>query len=153
MRRLLGHERRQALLVRRVQVGVQEADRERRDAARAELAHGPARVGLVERRAHRAVRQDPLGHLADQPARHQRRGLLDLQIVDLVALLAPDDQHVAEAARGQESDAARLALDDDVRAERRAVHDLGRVAPGHAAPRDQRVEARQARLGRVRVRR
>src|SRR5205807_832163 len=42
---------------------------------------------------------------------------------------------------------AKLALDDDVAAERRAVHGLGDVAPGHTRARQQRVEAGQGRLG------
>src|SRR5881296_4786731 len=142
-------QRGQPLLVLRVEVRVQQADREGGDAAIDQRADRAARVGFVQRRPHRAVGEHALGDLADQAPRHERARLLDLEVVDLVALLAPDEQHVAEAARGEQADAARLALDDDVAAERRAVHGLRDVAPGHAGGREQRVEARQARLGRI----
>src|SRR5439155_1208208 len=95
--------------------------------------------------------EDAVAHLGDAPARDQRRGFLDLEVVDLIPLLAPDDQHVAEAARGEKPDPACLALDDDVGAERRSVDRVGHVAPRDAAPRDQLVEPRAARLGRVGV--
>ena len=65
-----------------------------------------------------------LRHLGDVPPPDQRRRFLDLQVVHLVALLAADDEHVPEPARREQPDAARLALDHDVRAERRAVHGL-----------------------------
>ncbi len=145
--RLLRRQRGQPLLVLRVQVGVQETDRERRDAALGQRADRAARVHLVQRRTYRAVREHALGDLADESPPDEGARLLELEIVDLVALLAPDEQHVAEAARGQQADPAGLALDDDVAAERRAVHGLGDVAPGHARARQQRVEAGQARLG------
>jgi hypothetical protein len=135
---------------------VEEAHGENRHAARAQLAHGAPRVRLVERSAHATVGENPLGHLGDEAPRHQRGGLLDLEVVDLVPLLAADHEHVAEPARGEEAHAPRLALDDDVRAERGAVHGLGDVAPGHrgsggrvgaaARPREEVVEAGEAGL-------
>jgi len=125
---------------------VEQAHRERRHAARGQRPDRPASIVLVQRRPHGAVGEDPLADLADEPTRDQRGGLLDLQVVDLIALLAPDDENVAEAAGRQEPDAARLALDDDVGAERRAVDRLRDVRPGNKSLREQRVEAGQARL-------
>src|SRR5207247_8067903 len=103
----------------------------------------PTGVRLVELALHGAVRQDALGHLADQPAGDQRRGLLDLEVVDLVALLASDDEHVPEAARGDEADALRLALDDDVGAERGSVDRQSPVARLAAALPQQPAEPPQ----------
>src|SRR5262249_16812516 len=94
-----------------------------------QLANGAARVVLVEWSPHGSVGQHALGHLADEPARNQRRRLLDLQVVDLVALLAPDDENVTKAARGEQSDPMSLALDDNVGAECGAVNDLGDLVP------------------------
>ena len=68
----------EAALVRRVQVRVQQAHRERRHASPRQRADRAPRVRLVEGRSHGAVGQDALGHLADEPARNQRRRLLDL---------------------------------------------------------------------------
>ena len=153
VRGLLGGERGQPPLVDGIQVGVEQADRERRDAAGGQRPDGPAGVGLVERRAHAAVGEHPLGHLADEAARDQRGRLLDLQVVDLVALLAADDQHVAEAAGREQADAGRLALDDDVGAERGAVHSLAQRRPVHAGAADQLVETGQAGRGGIGIRR
>ena len=149
LRRFLGHQLGQALLVRGVEIGVQQADRQRRHPARDQRADRAARIVFVERIAHRPVSEHALRHLADQPARDERRRLLDLEVVDLVPLLAPDDQHVAEPARGDEADPLRLALDDDVRAERGAVHGVGEPSPRHAGARDELIEPGQTRLRRI----
>ena len=68
--RFLGDEGRDAPLVHGIQVRVEQAHRERGHAASDQLADRPPRVGLLERRSHRAVGQDALGDLADQPARN-----------------------------------------------------------------------------------
>ena len=67
------------------------------------LEHG----GLVEGRAHAAVDGHPLRHLQAQVARHQRGGLHDADVVELVLALAPDLERVAEALGGDEPGAAR----------------------------------------------
>ena len=153
VRRFLGRQLSQAPLVRGIEIRVEQADRERRDPARDQRADRAPRIVFVERIAHRAVGEHALRHLPDQPARDERRRLLDLEVVHLIALLAPDDQHVAEAARREETDAFGLALDDDVRAERGAVHRVDEVAPRHAGARDQLVEPGQTGLRRIGIRR
>ena len=151
VRRFLGHDRGEPPLVNGVHVRVQETDGERGDAPRDEFTHRAAGVGLVERCANRAVGEDALGDLADESPRDQRARLLDLEVVDLVALLATDDQHVAKATRRQKPDAARLALDHDVRAEGGAVDRLRDVLPGDAGAADQVVQPRETRRGRIRI--
>jgi hypothetical protein len=132
---------------------VQQTHRERRHTARRQLANRASRVGCVERRSHGAVCEHALGDLTDEPAWNQGRRFLDLQVVDLIPLLAPDDQYVAKAARRQEPDAARLALDDDVGSERGTVDRLRDVAPRYAALSQEGVEAGEARFGRIGIRR
>ena len=64
----------------------------------AELAGGRrARRASSSGRAHAAVDAHPLRHPQAQVARHQRRGLRDADVVELVLALAPDLQGVAEA--------------------------------------------------------
>jgi len=58
---------------------VQQAHGERGHDRGGQLTDRPPRVSLVEGRSHRPVGQHPLGHLTDEPARDQRRGLLDLE--------------------------------------------------------------------------
>ena len=147
--RLLADDLGGAPLVRRVDVGVQEADGDRRDPVPAETPDGLAQAGLVERHEHLAVEGHPLGHLPDPRAGDQRGGLLDEEIVELVALLPADDQDVAEAPGRQEGDVPALSLDDDVRAERGPVHGLDEVGPAEPRAGDQLAEPLHARPGRV----
>ena len=149
LRRLLADDLGGALLVRRVDVGVQEADGDRRDAVPEEPPDGRPQAALVERHEHLAVEGDPLGDLPDPGAGDQRGGLLDLEVVQLVALLPADDQDVAEAARRQEGDVPALPLDDDVRAERRPVHGLDEVGPAEPRAGDQLPEPLHACPGRI----
>src|SRR5438034_8222902 len=79
------------------------------------------------------------------------RSPLVLEVVDREALIASNDMHITDAARSDEPDAMRLALDAEVGAERGSVDRQSHVAPLDAALRDQLVEPRQARLGRVGV--
>ena len=59
-RQLLAEDRAEPLLVRRMEVRVQQADRDRLDARVAQLPGDRARVGVVERCAHGAVREHAL---------------------------------------------------------------------------------------------
>ena len=58
-----------------------------------------------------------------QRARHQRLGLVDQQIVLVVAVLVGHFERVAEALGGEEGDLGAAALDHGVGRERGAVHD------------------------------
>src|SRR5437763_693343 len=57
---------------------------------------------------------------------------LVLQVVELVALLPPDLDRVAEAGRREQRRPRALALDDRVRDEGRAVHEPLQVGDGDA---------------------
>ena len=117
--------------------------------SRRETPDGLAQAGLVERHEHLAVEAHPLGDLPDPRAGDQRGGLLDEEVVELVALLPADDQDVAEAPGRQERDVPALPLDDDVRAERGPVHGLHEVGPAEPRAGDQLAEPLHARPGRV----
>ena len=102
------------------------------------LEHG----GLVERHAHAAVDGHPLRHLQAQAARHQRRGLDDADIVELVLALAPDLERVAEALGRDEPGRCALALDQRVAEQRRGVHQSADVRRCNRALAQQPVDPR-----------
>ena len=80
-------------------VGVQQADRRRpRRLLAAAVARPDARLVELERLQHAALVVEPLGHLEAPATRHQRRGLLQMDVVEARADLAADLQDVAEAA-------------------------------------------------------
>ena len=56
-------------------------------------------------------------------ARHQGLGEFDEQIVQVVAKLGAGFERIAKAARGEQSRACALSLDDGVGRQGRAVHD------------------------------
>src|SRR6185295_7879842 len=89
------------------------------------------------------------GDLPDARAGNEWRRLLDEEVVELVPLLAADDQDVAESAGREERDMAALPLDHDVRAERRAVHGLGELRPSQPCAGDELLKAFHARARRV----
>ena len=82
-------QRAHRLLVRRIGIGVQEADRDRLDAVIDEPAHRGAHLVRIERRDHAPVAIDPLADLQPVAPRHQRLGEAQEQVVDVVALLGP----------------------------------------------------------------
>ena len=114
-----------APLVDRVQVGVEQADRDRDDLL---LRQGPGDLvdsGLVEGRQLAAARVQPLPDLEAQVARHQGPRLLEMDVVERRPDLAADLQHVAEALRGDERGARGLAFDQGVGGDGGAVHEVG----------------------------
>ena len=117
----LDAEVRQRALVDRVAVGVQEADRDGLDARVLEPRDGRAGARLVQRREHAAVGLDALRDLEPQVARHQRRRLVDEEVVHVVAAFAPDLDRVAEARRREEPRPRALALDQRVGGQRGPV--------------------------------
>jgi hypothetical protein len=127
-------------------IGVQEADRHRLDAARAEGRRQGRQLVLRERQGDPAVREDPLGHLEpEMPGHERRRTRCQVQPVELLATLPGDLQHVAEAARGHERSARLATLDDGVRDDRGPVGD--RVGGGRQRPQPGQ-DAAGRRLGR-----
>ena len=80
---------------------MQEADGDGGDAQLLEAFGGAAHRRLVERQLDAAVEAHALGHLEPQPARHQRRRILDAQVEQVVAALEAHIEDVAEAGRRQ----------------------------------------------------
>ena len=132
-----------------VHVGVQQADRDRLDTLRDQLADDPPRAVLVERLAHRAVGQQPFAHLAAQVSRHEGRRRIDEQVVHVVATLVANLERVPEALGGEERRARALALDERVGGERRAVHDRADGARGSPRLLEERRDALLDRVRRV----
>ena len=145
--KMRGERSPQRLLVRRVRVGVEEADRHALDAQAPEALDDGGHFAEIERRQHRAVGPDALAHLGAKPARHEGLGLgRQIDPVEMRTVHAADLEHVAEASRGDKADRADPALDDRVRDERGPVGEGG-AAAGHAADRGQAVEQASGRIG------
>ena len=142
-----------ALLVRRVGEAVQIADRDALDAGGGEPVGEALDRGLVERDHGAAARVDPLRHDKAQPARHQGRRQVDIDVVLLEAVLVADLDRVAEAFGRDQRGPGALALDDRVGRERRAVDDDRQVArreprlPQHRADRGDDGALRRLRRG------
>ena len=135
----------------RMQEREQQADRERLDLLRRELAHGLAQRRLVERRAarcrgnRRARFTSPV-----QALRHQQRRLVVHHVEDRRAIgprLLADRIDAAEAFGHQQAGAHALAFEQRVGADRGAVAEIGDVGRPHALA-EQRLDAgRMARDG------
>ena len=134
LRELLEQDLLHALLVRRVQVAVQEADRDGFDARGLELADALAHLVLVERDEHLAVRhrhallhRQPVAALDERP-RLPGQLLLEREVERL--LVTGDVEDVAHALRRDHPDLGSRVGERDVRRDRRAVQevvDLGEV--------------------------
>ena len=134
-----------APLVRRIGVGMHEGDGDAFRALALELARGVAHRLLVERQADMAMHVHALGHREAQRARHQRLGLLDGEVVLVVAAFVGDIEDVAEALGGEQRRARAAPLDHGVGGERRAVHehgDIAEAAPGIGQDQPHTVENR-----------
>ena len=97
-----------------VGVGMEEDDGEGGDALGGKSCRCLEHGGLVEGHAHVAVHAHALRHLQPQVARYQRKGLYDLDVVELVFALAADLERVAEALGGDEPGRRTLALDHGI---------------------------------------
>ena len=135
---LLAQDLAEPLLVRRVQVRVQQADGDRLD------------VGLAQPRGERAAprprrarcstspsARHPLGDLEAEAPRDERRRLRPEVVVEVRHAHPPQLEHVAEALGRDERRPRAAALEHGVRGDGRPVHDaLDRVAPSPASSRD-----------------
>ena len=118
-------------LVRRVGVGVQEAHRHHLHAVAAQFGDRARHARLGQRGQHAAGGVDPLRYAEAQVARHQRRRLVVLGVVQRRLRVArfrdarqpADFQHVAEPLRGEQSHARRPALQDRVERHRATVRE------------------------------
>jgi hypothetical protein len=110
--------------MRGIPVGVHERDRDRLDAVALDhLARNRGNRLLVEGHEKLALEIHPLADLAPPVARHQGRGRFEEQVVEVVAGLAADLDHVAKSLGGDQADGRAGALDHRVGHQRGAVHD------------------------------
>ena len=116
--------------MRRVGETVQEADRDAVDLLGDEAFGKPFNRGLVERRDDLALGIDALRHDKAQPARHQRRREVDIDVVLLKAVFVPDLDRVTEPLGRDEGGLGALTLDDRVGREGRAVDDQRQIPRG-----------------------
>ena len=110
------------LLVRRIAVAVQQAHRDRLDALRMQRSDQAQHLIRVEPHLDGAVGEHALVQLEAQTARRERGRPFHEQIVHVVAVLAPDLDRVAKAARGDQRGAGALAFDQRVGEQGGAVH-------------------------------
>ena len=110
-------------MVRRL-VGVQQAYGDRLDTVVDQSADLAAGLVVVKRADHTARTVDAFVDLPAQPPRRQRFGKLQEQVMDVVALLGPHLEDIAEPPGGEKPEPAAAPLDDGVGDQRRAVHDL-----------------------------
>ena len=137
------------LLVGRIGVGVEQADRDRLDALGAEVVEDRRQPVQVQRRALGARRREPAADLAAQEARHERRRLLVEQVEEVRPVPARDLEAVAEPGRRDQAGRDALALGQSVDHDRRAVGEDVEPARAHARPRDH-VEHAALEVGRRR---
>ncbi len=93
-----GDDFRRALFVGRIAKTIEIANADGFDALVAQLRDEPADKSFVQRFQHAAVGGHALGHIETQMARHQRFGQIEIEIVELVAVLAADFNGVAKPA-------------------------------------------------------
>ena len=107
------------VLVSRVRIRVEQADRDTLDAAGLELRHHGLDLRQGKGDEHRAVGTDPLADLETEVARHQGLGLGgQIEPVEVAAVLARDLEDITEAPRGDEPHRRPAPLDDGIRHER-----------------------------------
>ena len=121
-----------SLLVRRADEAIEEADRHRLCPGVTQATHCRAERRFIQRRFHRAVVAHALGHFQAQVARHQRRGLVGLQVVQVGAFLPTDLQQVAKTLGGDQPGLHTAMLDQRVGRDGRAVAEVADRARLHA---------------------
>ena len=148
----LGQDLPCAPLVHRVDVAVDEADRDGLHTHVDQCVRGRPQLRLVHRPQHVPVGVDPLVHREAPIARRQRLGFLQEQIVEVVAHLGADLQHVAESTGGDEPHPRTGPLDDGVGDQGGAVHhavDAGDLDARVARDALHTLADRDARVGRA----
>ena len=153
LRPLLQHDGARALLVRRVDVGEEEADGDRLHPLVAKRAGGLAHALFVERLQHRALRRHPpLLHGQPVAAAHERarlpRDVLHDGVV-LRPLVAADVDDVAVAGGRDHAGLGAVVLQHRVGRDRGAVEDVGDGVRRRAAPLAERGDARRRALRRI----
>ncbi len=145
----LFHDGAGALLVRRIAVGMQEADRHRLQAGGAQGLRGAAHGRFVQWRDHLALRIQPLRHFDAVRAGHQHRRLGHAVVEQVRAGLPADLQDVAEALGGDQAHCRAFALDDEIGGHGGAVAHVRHLGGRHAVLAQQFGNAALDGLGRV----
>ena len=114
---------------------VQKPDRHGLDLLRGERIDRARNAVVVKRHQHGALRIDALAHRQAQPARHQRRRQIDIEVVLLEAVLVADLDHVAKTFGGEQRGLGALPLDQRIGGERGAVDDQAHVGRARCRPR------------------
>ena len=109
------------LLVARIGVGMEEAQRHRLHAIGPEIVENRLQPGQVERRHLLALVVHTAGKLTAQIARHEGLRLLVVQIEEIRPVAAGDFQRIAEPLGGDETHPDSLALRQCVDDDRRSV--------------------------------
>ena len=130
-------------LVLRIGEAVQKPDRHGLDLLRNKCLNRAGNAVVVERHQHRALGIDAFAHRQPQPARHQRRRQVDIEIVLLEAVFVADLDHVAKAFGGQQRGLGALALDQRIGGERGAVDDQAHIGRRDAGRGDHRMHDRE----------
>src|SRR5215831_5605025 len=113
----------------RARVGVQQRYGDGLAPRRQHRIDGAVDGDLVERCRDRAVGIDAFEYLDDMAPLHERARLVDVEIISLVALLAANDEHIAEARGGDEAGGSTLALEDGIGGDRGGVqHGVDRTS-------------------------
>ena len=142
----LSQRRAQRLLVRRVTVGVQQADGHR---SRLQRADGIGEPGRVRERAQHAVGPHALGR-ADPPLRwDERRRMRGAEAVEVGARLAPELDEVLEALGRDEHRARSAALEQRVGRDGRAVREGADVLRSRSRPFQRGADGGEHALGLV----
>ncbi len=118
------------LLVRRVEEGEEEAHRQRLDARRLQEIEETLDLFRVQGGQHLPLVVEALVRLQAQVVGDERRRPSGREVVQPGPSLPADDQHVAEAAGGDEGRPRALALQQGVGGHGGAVHHLLRVPGG-----------------------
>ena len=123
----------QCPLLLRIDIGVQQADRDGLATFRLEMGDGLGHRFRIKRFVLGTGREQATVDFTRQRARNQRPGALKEQIVGLRPVAAPDGVDIARAARDDQACACALALDQRVDRGGGPVDQLGNLADGDPA--------------------
>jgi hypothetical protein len=129
-----------------IEIGMQEANRDRSDAGSPDSRDGFAERSIVERRGDLAVGLQPFKHTKPALARHQRLRRRNTQIVTIALEAFTHFDHVAMALRRQQRNFGAFLLEQRIGRDRRAVDDavgiLEHIRARHLQPPGKLVEPR-----------
>ena len=135
--------------MRIVRVGMHETDCNRLDTFRDQFFRRRAERILIQRPQDISFRVDPLVHRLPKESRCERFRLLEKQIVEVIANLAPHLERVPEPFCRDQSDFGSLTFDNRIGDEGRAVHHsikFWHAGPGFRNQPFQTVRDRKARI-------